>query len=128
VATSAISAAARTGWLRPSLVHRQFATAVVMVVKCIHGLLGVRFTSHLDKGESARAAGRLVAHDAYRIDRASLREELLQILFGGLVREIPNVKLSIHETDTPEGVACILRSALRTEMETLPGSHLLRLY
>src|SRR6266511_421382 len=104
-ATAAITTApaetAGAGRLWPGFVHGQIAAAEGFLMQRVDRVFRVGFGSHLDKRKSSCATSRLVAHHANRVDRAGLREQLFKILLGRLVREIPNVKLSVHVSDSP---------------------------
>ena len=53
--------------------------------------LRISFRGHGDKGEATGLAGEFVLHERYLLDCASLREKLLQFVFGRIEREIAYV-------------------------------------
>src|SRR5919197_1222866 len=72
------------------------AAVQVSPVELRDGRLALFLRGHLDEAEAARAARVAVLDDAGRLDRARLREQLLQIVARSLEREVPDVKFDGH--------------------------------
>src|SRR5690349_5451743 len=97
------SAATRTAarrHLRARFVHREATASELIGVQLVDGLLGIRVRSHLDEAETAGAPGYHVPHDGDLFNGTCAREQLLQLRFTRFVREIPNIQLATHNTDS----------------------------
>src|SRR3990170_1265852 len=94
--------------LRPGLVDGEASSPELCLVQRRHGLLRLFVAAHLHECESTRTACRHVAHDAHRVDLSELREQILELRFPRVVREISNIQLATH------------RSLLRPGIETRP--------
>ena len=55
---------------------------------------------HLDEREAARAAGGHVAHHFDALDGSGLREQVLQLSFRRVVRQVSDIKFLTHNTDS----------------------------
>jgi hypothetical protein len=101
VATTSTSAAtvaattAATAWWAclawTSFVDRERPAFNGLAVEFRDRRLRISFRGHGDKGEATGLAGEFVLHERYLLDCASLREKLLQFVFGRIEREIAYV-------------------------------------
>src|SRR5205085_1907380 len=78
VAAAAAAAAEAAFGPGPRFVHRQRASAHLVLIEFRRSLLRLLVGRHFDKREAARAAGRGIAHHAYRFHVAGFAEQLLQ--------------------------------------------------
>jgi hypothetical protein len=93
-AAVAATAAAATWWARlarTSFVNRQRPTFNGLPVELRDRRLSVGVRAHGHEGEAARLAGEFVLHERHFLDWSSLREKLLQFVFGRIEREIAYV-------------------------------------
>ncbi len=90
-ATTAAATAWRTRLARPSFVDRQRPAFNGLPVELRDRRLGIGFRAHGHEGEAARLAGEFVLHERDFLDWSSLREKLLQFVFGRIEREIAYV-------------------------------------
>src|SRR5262245_34710240 len=88
-AAAATTAAARAAGTR--FVHGERAPAEVLAVKRLDRRLALGVVGHRDEPESTRAAGFAIGDDRRLADLAVLREEVVQVLIGGLVRQVADV-------------------------------------
>src|SRR5437868_8633289 len=99
-AIAAVAAAAaetaRALRLRPRFIHRQAASAELMIVQLGDRFLRFFIRAHLHECEAARAPGGHIAHHLHRLDGAGLREQVLKIGFPGFVRKVSHVKSATH--------------------------------
>jgi hypothetical protein len=93
-AEAAASATTATLFLRTSFVDDQVAAAKVLPVHGIDGAVSFVVIGNFDEGETARLPCETVTNEIYcgRIN-TSLREIVVQRVFRGRKRKIPNVKL-----------------------------------
>src|SRR6187402_1530578 len=82
----AVAAGTARGRLRTRLVDGQLPAADRVRAELTNGFLRLLVGRHLDKRETARAAGGGVAHYVDGFNGAGSREQLLQILVIGFVR------------------------------------------
>src|ERR1700747_498746 len=75
----------------PRLVYRERASAEFLAVQRHHGGFGLGLVVHGDERKAARFASHAVHHQRDFADLAVLFEKILEIVFGGLKREITNV-------------------------------------
>src|SRR5688572_18151892 len=91
IAAKATAAAAILAWF--GFVNFQSATAQLLAVELIDSRCTFFISRHFDERESSRAARVSVLDDVHGLHRAGLGKRCLQILSGGLKREISYVKL-----------------------------------
>src|SRR5262249_28119132 len=96
-ATTAVAAATARG-AGPRLVDRQATALVVVAVEVLDRGVGVGGVLHLAEPEAAAPPGLTVAQHLGRPDRAVLLEQLLKVLRGHRVAEVPDVKPFCHRT------------------------------
>lgn len=77
-------------------VDGECAAIEIAAVHAVDGLLGVLCGGHGDEAEAARAAGHAVHHDGDLEDGAVLGEGVLEVVFGGLERKVPDKQLVAH--------------------------------
>jgi hypothetical protein len=86
--------AAFPGSHRTSFIYHQDSAHELLAMACIYGLRSSRVVIDLHKSESAGLAGEPVTHYGHGINRyATVREEILQILFIGGIGEVSYKKL-----------------------------------
>src|SRR5438270_6539633 len=90
-AAVAAAAAALAVFARTRFVYIQRATIEVFAVEGRHCGIGLGFVIHGDERKTARFAGHAVHHQRDFANLAVLFKKILQIVFGGLKREITNV-------------------------------------
>jgi localization factor PodJL len=83
--------ATRARFARTRFVHGQGPTFDGLAIEIGDRFLRIGFISHGDKSEAARFAGEFVLHESDFGDRARLREEVLEIGFGGVEGKISDV-------------------------------------
>ena len=71
-----------------------------MVVQLRDGSLCVLIGGHFNEREAAGAARFAIPHDIDRFNGACLGKQRLQVVFVGLVRDVADVKLATHFTDS----------------------------
>src|SRR6185503_2326961 len=81
---------------RPGLVDGQAATAQLRLVQLGNRPLSFLVGAHFDEGKASRAARHLVAHDPHRFNGAGLREQVLEIVLGGVGRKVSDKQFSTH--------------------------------
>jgi hypothetical protein len=96
VAATAKTTAAAARRLWTSLVHGEVSAANLGSVERVDRVLSFLIRAHFDESESTSASGRLIAHYLRRLHRSGTREQLLQLGFTHLVRQISNIQLSTH--------------------------------
>ncbi len=69
----------------------QRATAEVFAIESLHGALGVS-TGHLDEAEATGASGLAIVYQGHLVDGAVGSEVGAHLIFGGVKRQISNVK------------------------------------
>src|SRR5262245_25624156 len=93
---AAESATTRTRCQRLRFVHGQAPPIPLMPIELGDRALGAVGIAHLDEGETPRLTSGSVAHDRDSVHLTGSFEQGLQIRFGGLVREVPDVQFRIH--------------------------------
>src|SRR6185295_5527329 len=127
IAVSAAAAeSARSFRLRTRLVDRQAAAAQLIVVQLGNGLLRLFVRAHLHEREPARPARGHVAHHLHRFDGAGAGEQVLQVVFAGLVRKISHVKSATHLSHSSVANATTVE-VLVSSLSGISGSELERL-
>src|SRR5437016_5096337 len=91
VAAAAAPAAALAVFARARFVYIQRATIKVFAVEGRHCGVSLGFVIHGDERKTARFAGHAVHHQRDFANLAVLFKKILEIVFGGLKREITNV-------------------------------------
>src|SRR3990172_3963636 len=81
---------------RFGLVHRQVAVTQLVSVEHADRLLGLGLSGHLHKGKAPGAACVTIVDQRDGGHGAGLREQSTQIVFGGTVRQIPDIQLDFH--------------------------------
>jgi hypothetical protein len=96
-ATTTTTAAA-TGAIAALLgfVHAELTTVELDAVHLRDGIFRVGIGAHHDEPEAARAAGIAVEHDLHFGDLTAVGERALQGLFGGMKRQVADVKSIVH--------------------------------
>jgi len=89
--STAPASTARSRFTRPCFVYRQGTAFDGFAVEVGDRFLRVGFTTHGDKGKTARFAGKFVLHEGDFLDRASLGEKILQVGFGSIEGKISYV-------------------------------------
>src|SRR5205814_1057528 len=95
-ATAATAAAGSALWLRTRLVDDEVAIAEEPAVQHLDCLGRFFLRGHLDEPKAAWPTRELVGDDADGLDRPRLREQLPQIFFGGLEREVADKQFRGH--------------------------------
>ena len=93
-ASTAVAASAAARWPslpRARLIHRQWPAFHGMAVQFGDRILGLLFRGHSDKSKATRFAGEFILHESNFLHYASLREKLLQFVFGGVEWKIAYV-------------------------------------
>ncbi len=85
-----------------------------MGVQLFDGFLGFLVRAHFDEREPSRAPRGFIANDLYRFNGASARKELMELRFGGFVREVSHVQFSTHTLTPVSPSATILDRPRRT--------------
>jgi hypothetical protein len=78
------------------LVDLQRATAEVLAIESLHGALCIG-ARHFDEAEATRASGFAIVHQRHLVDGAVGGEVGAHLVFGGVKRQISNVKFR-HKT------------------------------
>jgi len=91
---AAVTAALR---LRTGLVDGETSPAELKGIQLVDGLLSFLVGAHLNECKTARAAGRLVAHDIYRLDRSGASEQLVELGLSDFVRQVSHIQLPTHD-------------------------------
>jgi hypothetical protein len=81
-------------WFR--LIDLKVAASKFGSVQRRNGFVGFRRIGHLDKGETAGAAGFTIGNNAYAFDGAVRFKHAAQFRFGGAVRQIANIQI-LHD-------------------------------
>ncbi len=92
ISTVAFPTEAATGTLlfRASLIDREAAAIKSRAIHSFDCFLRLFRRGHGDESKTARAASDPISHEVGLGDHAVRREGVLQIVFGGVEREIPN--------------------------------------
>jgi len=93
-ATAEITAG--TIFTRTRFIDRQGATAHVTAVEFRDRLVGIFLRRHLDEAEAARTAAEPVHDNLAAHDLAGLLEQLKQLVFGRVEREVPDEQFCRH--------------------------------
>jgi hypothetical protein len=99
-AATAATPSATTIFARPSLVDRQRATLVLLFIETLDRCLSLCVGTHFHKSESLAAPGFAILNDLRALDCAELTEQLLQIGATHGIREIPDIQLLTHGTNS----------------------------
>jgi hypothetical protein len=78
-------------------VDRQFTAFVAFAMEGFNSLRSIFRSGHRDKGETAGAARHFVHDQIHCGNRAVLSEKILEISFGYLKRDIPDVEFGTHD-------------------------------
>jgi hypothetical protein len=91
-ATTASTTAALRLWL--GFVDYEIATAKILAVESVDGLLGVFVRGNFNETKTARLAGETVANEGYgRRSNSDLRKPFVKLIFCGGKREVTNIEL-----------------------------------
>src|SRR5262245_27274102 len=96
--TPSETAAARGLWT--GLAHGEVSAANLRPIQRGDGVLRLFIRAHFDEGKSACATGCLIAHDVHRLHRPGPREQVLQVRFTDLVRQVSDVQLPTHDMNS----------------------------
>ena len=99
-AAASAATPAATIFARPSLVDRQWATLMVLFIEPLNGCLSFCVGTHFHKPESFAAPGFAILNNLRALDCAERTEQLLQIGATHGIREIPDIQLLTHGTDS----------------------------
>ena len=95
-AAIAATATRRALFARTRFVDRQRTALKIFLVKHFDGFVGIFLRSHLNKGKAARTACHAILHDVDRHHGPGLGKMILEIIFGGVVGEVPNKQFCGH--------------------------------
>src|SRR5262245_44446189 len=93
---AAVTSAAAALGLGASLVDGEVSATNRRPVEGGDRVLRLLVRTHFDEAKSARAAGRLIAHDVHRLHGPGPREQLLQLVFTDFVRQVADIQLPTH--------------------------------
>lgn len=88
-ATAAIGAGAAF-FPRTGFIHRQSSAIELGSIEGLNGLLRLFGRVHRDESKAAGTASNTIRHEVGFGDHAMRREGVLQVVFGGVEREVPN--------------------------------------
>jgi hypothetical protein len=89
VVTAATTTPATGAFLtRPSFVDGEGSALEVLLMEHLHSLVCFGLRAHFHECESPGASRSAILHDVDRNDGASLREVVLEVVFGGVIREV----------------------------------------
>jgi hypothetical protein len=95
--TTTTTAAANAFFARTGFVDSEVTAVNILAVKGFDGGLRAFRGFHGDETKAARAAAEFV-HDQIHIgDWAVFREQVLDLIFGGVVGKIPNIQSCAHD-------------------------------
>jgi hypothetical protein len=93
--------------LRAGFIDYQVAIAKKAAIQHLDSLAGLFLRRHLDEAEAPWAARELVRDDPNGLDGPGLLEQLTQVFFRSLKREVPDEQLGRHRSILlPEGGDC----------------------
>src|ERR1043166_4199256 len=75
-----------------SFINRDGSALEQLIIETSHCFFGLRAVIELYKSKATRSAGLPIRSQMDVGERADCREELFQLCFGGIIREIPNKK------------------------------------
>jgi hypothetical protein len=93
--TAATAAEVALGF-RPRFVHGQRASAELCLIERLSRALSFFVGRHLDEREPARPSRGHVPHHADAVDRAMLREEILEFRLTCRIREVADEQFPTH--------------------------------
>ena len=85
----------------PGLIDDQISPIYVLSAQLLDSLFRFLLGCHLDETEPPGLSGRTVSDDIDRFHCAGLREQFLERLLGGGIRQVPYIQLLRHGTVPP---------------------------
>jgi hypothetical protein len=94
--TATATTAARSFFARTGLVDGQSASLPFLAIESLDGRVGAFLGGHGHESETAGLSGHSILHQVGLGDRTMWSEKIVQIVFGGVEGEIPDVQFRVH--------------------------------